>query len=426
MILLADSLHDRQLRTAQEVATDLSDALAVPPPPERDEDRSPSSPRWRGQSLSKGAAGVAVLHGVRAQGEPGRGDPVHAWLACATREDLSCGPGAGLWFGAPAVAFSVATATPGQYPRATKSLDAAVTTLVRARLEVAFARLVAAVRPSLSEFDLVRGLTGLGAYLLRRDPHGELVRRVLAYLVQLTEPLPADDEAGLSAPGWWTSDVPSGQPADAFRGGHADFGMAHGISGPLALLALAMKQGIIVEGHAGAIGRICQWLNAWRHEAPTGSWWPERVSLVELRTGRSIHHGPARPSWCYGTPGLARAQQLAGQALDDPIRQQMAEHALASCLSDPAQLGRITDPALCHGWAGLIATAWCAAADARSPDIGVHLPRLIDMLLRHIHADGSPPRRVPGLIEGSAGVALTLHSVTTPTDPSWQTCLLLN
>ncbi|MDQ2881891.1 MAG: lanthionine synthetase C family protein [Actinomycetota bacterium] len=425
MTLLAEGLDHRQRRTAQAVAADLSEALAMPPPAELGDDRGPSSPRWRGQSLSKGAAGVAVLHGMRGQGEPG-GERVHAWLACAAREDLSAGPGAGLWFGAPAVAFAMSTAAPGQYPRAMKSLDAAIVTLVRARLEVALARLAAAIRPSLSEFDLVRGLTGLGAYLLRRDPHGELVRRVLTYLVRLTQPVPADDHAGLSAPGWWTSDVPSGQPADAFRGGHADLGMAHGIAGPLALLALAMKQGITVDGHAGAIEGICHWLNTWCHEAATGPWWPERVSLAELRTGRSVHPGPTRPSWCYGTPGLARAQQLAGQALGDPVCQQRAEYALARCLSDPAQLARITDPALCHGWAGLIATAWCAAADARCPEIGAHLPRLIDTLLEYVQADDSSPSRGPGLIEGSAGVALTLQSVTTPTDPRWLTCLLLN
>ncbi len=421
MILLDDGL---QRRTAEAVVTCLSDVLVVPPPPEPGGDRGPSSPRWRDQSLSKGAAGVAVLHGVRAQDGRGSGDPVHAWLARATHEDLSAGPGAGLWFGAPAIAFAIFTAAPQQYPRAMTSLDAAVAVLVHARLDAAHARMAAAARPSLSEFDLVRGLTGLGAYLLRRDPRGDLVGRVLVYLVQLTEPVPADDEAGRSAPGWWTSDVPSGQPAHRFRGGHADLGMAHGISGPLALLALAMRQGITVDGHAAAIHRICHWLDAWRHEAPAGPWWPERVSLAELRTGRSVHHGPARPSWCYGTPGLARAQQLAGHALRDPARQQRAEHALARCLADPVQLARIIDPALCHGWAGLIATAWCAAADAGSPDIGVHLPRLLDTLLEH--AGDVPLGRLPGLIEGSAGVALTLHSIATETNRGWQTCLLLN
>lgn len=46
---------------------------------------------------------------------------------------------------------------------------------------------------------------------------------------------------------------------------------------------------------------------------------------------------PARPSWCYGTPGLARARQLAGLALRDLARQEAAEHALAStrCSTTP-------------------------------------------------------------------------------------------
>lgn len=421
-----DSGLRQRLRAAEKVAAELTDALAVPPPPERGDDRSPASPRWRGQSLAKGAAGVAVLHAVRAHAGLGSWERAHAWLASATREDLSAGPGAGLWFGTAAVAFAVSSAArPGQYPHAMAVLDTAVTRLVRARLNAASLRMAAAVRPRLAEFDLVYGLTGLGAYLLRRSPHGELVRQVLAYLVQLTEPLPTDDQAGANAPGWWTSDVPSGGPADTFNGGHADLGMAHGIAGPLALLALAMNKGITVEGHSAAIGRICQWLDAWRHEGTAGPWWPERVTLTELRSGRSTQRGPARPSWCYGTPGLARAQQLAGQATGDHARQQLAEHALASCLSDPAQLARITDPALCHGWAGLIATVWYAAADT-SPDIAAHLPRLLDTLLDHADRGHSPSWRLPGLIDGTAGIAATLHSMATGTSGGWETCLLIN
>ncbi|MGH3546709.1 MAG: lanthionine synthetase C family protein [Pseudonocardiaceae bacterium] len=421
MTVLADALP---LRAAAAVADELSDALAVPPPPEVGDDYGPSSPRWCDQSLSKGAAGAAVLHGVRARDGLVGGDSMHAWLARATRGDLSAGRGAGLWFGAPAVAFAIATAAPRQYPQAMTSLDASITQLVHVRLDAALARMAAAGRPFLSEFDVVRGLTGLGAYLLHRDPYGDLVRRVLAYLVRLTEPIPADDAAGLSAPGWWTNDIPSRPPEPALDAGHANLGMAHGISGPLALLALAMRRGVTVAGHVAAIDRICQWLDSWRHEAPAGPWWPEVVTLAELRTGRSVQDGPARPSWCYGTPGLARAQQLASLALCDLARQEAAEHALARCLSDPAQLARIIDPALCHGWAGLIATAWCAAADASSPNIDAHVPRLLDTLLDH--ASDAPPGRLPGLIEGSAGVALTLHSIATGTTGGWQTCLLLN
>jgi hypothetical protein len=154
MILL--DLTQQRMRTAQAVAARLAETLAVPPPPESGHDRSPSSPRWRSQSLSKGAAGVAVLHSVRAQAGLSSGARVQAWLACATREELSAGPGASLWYGAPAVAFAVAAASSGRYQRALQVLDTAVTRLVRARLEAACARIAAALRPSLAEFDLVR------------------------------------------------------------------------------------------------------------------------------------------------------------------------------------------------------------------------------------------------------------------------------
>jgi hypothetical protein len=197
-------------RRAAAAAAALSEALAVPPPIS-DGDDSPGSPRWRDQSLSKGAAGVAVLHGTRARdGASGAAPPVHAWLARATREDLSAGHGAGLWFGAPAVAFAVTTAAPGRYPRAKACLDAGVAQLTQTRLQTAATRMAAAARPAPSEFDLVRGLTGLGAYLLRRELHSDLVRRVLTYLVQLTEPVPASDDVGRNAPGWWATDASAG------------------------------------------------------------------------------------------------------------------------------------------------------------------------------------------------------------------------
>ena len=421
-------MFDSALReAAAAMAEELSSALAVPPSADPGDDYSPTSPRWRDQSLSKGSAGVAVLHGLRTQYGLGRQESLHAWLARATRDDLSAGPGAGLWFGAPAVAFALATAAPGHYAGAVARLDAGVTQLTSTRLEAANRRIDQGLRASPNEFDLVRGLTGLGAYLLTRDPDGDLLRRVLDYLVRLTEPVAAADEAGPSAPGWWTADIPSGPHDPRFAAGHANLGMAHGIAGPLALLALSARRGVVVPGHTAAIGTICRWLDTWRHTAPAGPWWPERITLDELRTGRSLQDGPARPSWCYGTPGLARAQQLAALAVGDLTRQQAAEDALTRCLADDAQLARITDPALCHGWAGLAATAWHAANEAATPALAAHLPHLLEKLL--VHARDTTPGALPGLIEGSAGIALTLHTLATAatgTPGGWSACLLLN
>lgn len=414
-----------RLRAADEMSARLSDMLTVPPPAESGEDYGPRSPRWRHQSLSRGAAGVAILHGVRARHGHASAYRAHPWLTLATHEDLSAAPGAGLWFGAPAVAFAITVAAPQHYHQAMTSLDTAIAELVRTNLDAARTRMAAALRPVRSEFDLVHGLTSLGAYLLHRDPHSDLMGRILNYLVRLTEPIAADDGIGFRAPGWWTSDAPSGQPAGRFAAGHANFGMAHGIAGPLALLALAMRRGITVDGQAAATEVICDWLDAWRQATPAGPWWPEYIDAGELRARNPTGSGPGRPSWCYGTPGLARAQQLAGLALGDQARQVAAEDALTHCLADPTQLARIVDPALCHGWAGLLATTWCAATDARSPNLRAHLPHLLNGLLDHVGT--APAEPLTGLIEGNAGAALTLDSIVrgNPNEP-WLTCLLLN
>jgi hypothetical protein len=245
---------------------------------------------------------------------------------------------------------------------------------------------------------------------------------VLRYLVRLTEPLRI---GGDTVPGWWTGHDPSFRSSASFAGGHANLGLAHGITGPLALLALAAIEGITVDGQYEAICRICTWLDAWRQDKGPCSWWPQWVTREELRTGRAAQPGPGRPSWCYGTPGLARAQQLAALASGDLARQHMAEHALASCLSDPAQLAQITDTSLCHGWAGLFQTAWRASRDARTPTLTACLPGLARQLAEH--AGTSDPQNGTGLLEGETGLALALLTVATGTPPasSWDACLLL-
>ncbi|MFY1597340.1 lanthionine synthetase C family protein [Micromonospora sp. WMMD737] len=410
------------LQAAQTMATCITDTLAEPPPADfMADDYGPRSTRWYAQSLSRGAAGVAILHGVRAQTGHEGWEPAYTWLRHATADTLNNASGAGLWFGTPAVTHALTTAAPHTHPASLDTLDHAVADLTERRLAAAKARIAACARPPLSEFDLVRGLTGLGAHLLRRDPDGQLLRRVLAYLVRLTEPLDAHDEAGRLAPGWWSADPPDAHSSAS--GGHANFGMAHGITGPLALLALAMRHNVMVSGQAEALGRICAWLDDWRQSSPTGPWWPEKITATELHNRTPATSGPARPSWCYGTPGITRAQQLAGIALGDLARQQTAEEALSRCLADPVQLKRIIDSSLCHGWAGLAATAWYAAADARTTSLHTRLPHVMRLLIQHA-TDATPARS--GLIAGHAGVALTLHTVATGTVIPWATSLLIH
>ncbi|MCM2393898.1 lanthionine synthetase C family protein [Streptomyces albipurpureus] len=372
----------------------------------------------RAQSLARGAAGAALLAVEHARRGSGSWQEVHAALAACTT-DLVADESAGLYTGAPAVAFALHTAAgdSDRYARALHQLDARIIHLTTRRLEQAHARIDCGQRPLPREFDLFYGLTGLGAYLLGRNPNAPVLREVLDYLVRLTRPLDRDTDR---LPGWWTPAAPAAGTGPEFGDGHANLGMAHGIAGVLALLSLTALRGTAVDGQLQAIRYICAWLDQWRQTGSSGPWWPQWITLTEHRTGSVARPGPRRPSWCYGTPGLVRAQQLAARALGDTARQNAAEGALLSCLADPAQLARVQDAGICHGAAGLLHTAHQVARDALTDAFAAHLPRLRTLLHDQVHPQET------GFLEGSTGPALAVLADRScgRTASGWDLCLL--
>lgn len=220
-------------------------------------------------------------------------------------------------------------------------------------------------------------------------------------------------------PGWWVDH----NPDDILPtpGGHANFGMAHGAAGLLALLALATTRACVVDGQHEAIAALTGWFDRWRQDSADGPWWPQWITREELHTGHPNHPGPRRPSWCYGTVGIARAQQLAAIATNDPERQHAAEEALAASLTD-THLDQITEPGLCHGTAGIYQTAYRAANDARDLTIGRRLPGLAARLAQHTDTLDD---QQGGLLTGSDGVALALETTrhTAPPRTGWDACL---
>ncbi|MDX6742933.1 lanthionine synthetase C family protein [Actinocorallia sp. A-T 12471] len=381
-----------------------------------------SHPRTRAwpQSLAGGAAGIALLHIERALA--GRGDwaTVQRWLKAATRDELTAATNAGLFVGASALGFVLHAASQGgRFSKALSKLDETTINLTRSRLADADSRIKAGAQPEMKEFDLIRGLTGLGIYHLRHHPEHPITRDVLTYLVRLTEPLPGTAKL----PPWWTEVSPNGDPAPEFPGGHGNLGVAHGIGAVIALLSLAELEGHPIPGSPEAIQRLCSWTDRWRQDDASLTWWPGYIDLAQHERGTIDRSSHPRPSWCYGIGGTARAQQLAGMALHDLARQRDAEDALLRTLREPDQLLRLPDAGLCHGMAGLLHVSWRVASDAQSPDLTHELGPLTERLIEmSTDVPGDPE-----FLDGAAGVALALHTIGTAQAPrsAWDSVLLL-
>src|SRR5690606_29888081 len=125
--------------TTTHAATAATPAARAPPSPSPGPHRS----GWA-QSLAKGAAGTALLHIEHARAGTGSWQTAHTWLTTATSEDLAAGPQAGLYYGAPALAYALHhanTGRPGSYQRPLTTLDTHIAAMTRHRLDQAHQRI---------------------------------------------------------------------------------------------------------------------------------------------------------------------------------------------------------------------------------------------------------------------------------------------
>lgn len=391
----------------------------------------PRSP-WSPLSLSDGHPGLALLFAEFAHGDTRYRAHAHAHLAAAGRALVSS-PSDGLFAGLPAVAFAARCAqqTPDDYSNLLRPVEERLTAGLRARLTAEAERLDAGM-PGMPGpvYDVIGGICGLGRYLLNWAPAApDLLMEILAYLVRLTDPVSAH---GHVVPGWWVRGAPSLGQQTHYPRGHFNLGLAHGIPGVLALLALASEAGAEVEGQSEAITRIAEWVLGRQIDDYR---WPAAIPFDAEAVGAFVTESSG-PGWCYGTAGVARALFVAGRALDRADWQRTAIHALSGAVRDTKTM---SDFGLCHGWAGLLHIAWRTTLDSGDQALADHLPELVNRIVEGFdstapfgyRSDDAGGRRGPhraGFLEGAAGIALALHSWASGSGPAspWETALMLS
>jgi hypothetical protein len=146
------------------------------------------------------------------------------------------------------------------------------------------------------QFDLISGLSGVGAYLFTRREVPEAAGTLRALLGCLVRLLDADR----SPPRWHTPADRLDQDQRAwYPGGNLNCGLAHGLPGPLALLAISLRAGVVVDGAREAARGAARWLADHRLDDEWGPNWANALPLRPL-----AGHPPmaGRASWCYGSP----------------------------------------------------------------------------------------------------------------------------
>lgn len=281
-----------------------------------------------------------------------------------------------------------------------------------------------------SDFDLIRGLTGIATYLICRIDEARLkalLLRILTLLVDLT----VEDNGRARwhiGPGKDT-----GSLSQTIPGGYLDCGLAHGIAGPLALMSMAELRGLNVTDLRAAIERTATWLVSHQVDDGWGVNWP---AAVPLDPTHSLSSRPARTAWCYGAPGIASALWLAGLALEEQRWRDHAVYAIDSAIRRPRHERHIDRPAFCHGAAGFLHILTHFANRVPATQFRSEVDRITTHLLEAY--DNRAPfgfvttdtkgltQDDPGLLEGSAGVVLTLLATISSESPHWSRAFLIS
>ncbi|WP_163505343.1 lanthionine synthetase C family protein [Fodinicola acaciae] len=377
---------------------------------------------WRSAALSDGFPSLALLHA-----ELGQHDLTHEYLSAALASDAP--PALGLYNGIASLAFAAHAASTvfGGYDTLLTELDHAIVSQLRARVRHDRERL-AAGQPlgSWDAYDVISGASGVARLLLARyeATQDDNIRDAVTDVISLFVAAACGGDKA-----WWVDTYAYiGQEGPP---GHLNLGLAHGIAGPLALLAICWRRGVKVDRQQEAMGHIVDLLAKWQQDDDRGPFWPSWI-----RAGEGPPVNRSREVWCYGCGGVGRALHLAGKALERPKLAELGESAMQSALT-VAGAG-IGDFALCHGWSGLLQIANRMAWDTNAATYQCAADRIAATIrsgfrddhafgFRYTHPAAPAGTDRAGFLEGAAGIALALHEHATgrPSATGWDAALML-
>lgn len=209
-------------------------------------------------------------------------------------------------------------------------------------------------------YDLVSGLTGVGMYLLWDEDINnrkeEVLKSILDYFVCLCRD---NLYQGSIVPGWHIKYENQTREIDCenFSNGNLNFGMAHGILGPLLVLSEAYKKRIIVEGQTEAIKKILDVYMRFKILGIDGVYnWPSQLRIEDFIDNNCIDRvRQPRASWCYGNTGISRALYLVSKNVGDDELLHFSINNLLHIANLDNKKYLLESPIICHGYAGVLA-----------------------------------------------------------------------
>lgn len=241
----------------------------------------------------------------------------------------------------------------------------------------------------------------------------------------------------LRIPGWYIL------PEHAFSerekrnwpSGFINIGLSHGIPALLIILCNAKKLNIYTDGLDECIQKIADFLIKFQIKDEIGVYWGTHVSLEEYYQGTVLNKN-TRDAWCYGTPGVAYSLLIAGKTLNN---QTYIDCAIRGMELASKRLYDIFSPSFCHGLAGVAYICNRFYEETNISDFRQTALTLANDIMKYYNKEypfgfkniegsekGKEYYDYVGLIDGTAGILLTLLAIQNGKKTPWDSAFLLS
>ncbi|MGO4894694.1 lanthionine synthetase C family protein [Flavobacterium sp. W21_SRS_FM6] len=272
------------------------------------------------------------------------------------------------------------------------------------------------------EYELMLGLVGIAVYGLQCAniaTRRQIAEKSIIHLLKIAK----EDNNGC----YWLTESYSRYHSKKGVEPEINLGLAHGMPGVIGLLSYAVRKNVLVPNITPYLLKACEWTLKQKNPSSLSSYFPYKHNA----------YSTSRLAWCYGDLSTAYVLYRAGMAINNnSIMRQALSIGIHTC-GRRIEESSVVDAGFCHGSSGLmfIYFQFHRYSDEAlfSESFQYWLKKTLNFANSNSNLTGldryngheKKYDECFGLVEGLAGIGLSLLAVTTDSEPDWADIFLL-
>ncbi|WP_300409404.1 lanthionine synthetase C family protein [Lagierella sp.] len=140
-----------------------------------------------------------------------------------------------------------------------------------------------------------------------------------------------------------------------FQYGNINYGVAHGMIGPLVIMSKCYFANIYDDLVKEPISYICELYKEHNIKESNIFFWPTQQKMENYIVNNNIdNYRNRKSSWCYGNAGIAKALYQVGKLTGDEDLIEISKTTLKGIANQTLDEDNLNNVIICHGYAGLM------------------------------------------------------------------------